>query len=269
MASANSLSSRETVIRVGQGTLAFLTPELDGTMTYHPYPVKSGMSLAANLRMAFKDEEYLADLSGRATLCVASPVVLIPADEYNATDDFDSEAIYSEVITGHKGEKKITRELPELNAVALFTVNSDLLLVVNDHFRRVEVQNVMVPVWTALYDSHYQAAGARRLFAYFHDKKVDIFAFEQHRIDFANSFDAFHAHDALYFILFIWKQRGMNQKEDELFVAGTPPHADWLMKRLRTYLSNVHEINRDDEPATAQAYQPEHGKPLDLSMICG
>ena len=227
------------IIRAGQGTLGFMIPEADGTTTYHPYAVKSGMSIAANLRQAFKEESYLVNGAKKAVLMVASPVMLMPTAEYEEYEQFDADEMYGNVITGHKGEEKIIKQIDELDVTAVFPVNSDLQMVVNDHFPIVDTQNVMTNVWPYLYKKYYESGKRRKLFAYFHDKMVDICNFEQHRIHFANSFQATHAHDALYYIMYIWKQLGMNQMEDELHIMGDMPHGDWLEKRLKTYVNNV------------------------------
>lgn len=229
-------------IRAGHGTLSFLVPQEDGTMAFHPYAVKGGMSLAANLREAFKEHDFLRTNQGKAVLHVCTPVVLIPKEDYEDTEEYDVEAVYGSILTGHKGEEKIVTEIPDLDVYALFSVNRDMKMVVSDNFHDVEVCNVMVPVWAHLYKRYYQARQKRKLFAYFHDKKVDICSYEQRRLHFANSFDAQHAHDALYYLLFVWKQLGMNQTEDEMFVVGDMPHKEWLMERLKSYLKNVHTI---------------------------
>ncbi|MBQ0074545.1 MAG: DUF3822 family protein [Prevotella sp.] len=235
---ANKVSGNTIIIRAGQGTLSFLCGE-----EYHQYPVKSGMSISANLREAFREQPYLQQPIAKAILKVTTPVVLIPKEDYLDTADFDADAMYSYVLTGHKGEVKIIKELPELEAVALFSVNSDLQMVVGDNSHDVEVENVMLPVWKHFYSNYYQMGQRRKMFCYFHDRQMDICSFEQRRLKYANVFDAQHAHDALYYMLFVWKQLGMNQTEDDLYVIGDMPHKDWLMERLKAYLSRVHEID--------------------------
>lgn len=231
-------------IRVGNNTLAFSIPDSEGNHSWHKYAVRSGMSIAANLRMAFKEEEFLSRPFKKAILCVSTPIVLIPAEEYNNTPDLDVEEMYASVITGRKGERKVVNEVEGLDVMALFPVNTDLEMVVGDHYPNVEVHNVMEAVWSNTYDKHYKSNGPRKMFAFFHDKTVDIFAFEQRRLHFANNFDAAHAHDALYYMLFVWKQLGMNKNEDEIYVAGEMPHEEWLMGRLENYIANIkHEDN--------------------------
>lgn len=240
----NHTNNTTIIIRAGQGTLSFLIKRGDGTNDFYPYAVKSEMSLAANLREAFKTLPYLKEQADRTILMISSPIQLIPQEEYSANgDEFDAETMYGSVMTGHKGEEKIIRPMPTFDAVGVFTINSDLHMVVTDNCPNVEVRNVMYPVWQHLYSRYYQSGQRRKLFAYFHDKMVDVCQFEQGRVRFANSFDATHAHDALYYILFVWKQLGMNQEEDDLFVIGEIPHEKWLRGRLQTYLARLHDIN--------------------------
>lgn len=258
MLSPNIAGNKTLTIRIGNGTLAFMTKDTNGTTEYHQHPVKSGMSMAANLRTAFREETYLAECGHKAVLIVSSPVLLIPEEELTITEDTDIDALYGDTITGHKGEVKIARKIPEFNVYAVFPVNSDLQMVVNDHFHSVEIQNVMTYMWKHLYGNYFRGSGQRRLFAYFHDKKVDICCFDQHRIRFANNFDATNAQDALYYILYVWKQLGMNQDEDELYIVGDTPDKEWMASKTSSYVKKVININKKDDS--------DKNKPYDLTV---
>lgn len=237
---------RELTIRAGIGTLSFTIVQDDGEEKVYPYPVKSNMSLSANLREAFKEQTYLINetkdregkLIAKTTLMVTSPVVLIPEAE-DEVDDDNSNFIYNELLPGHKGEAKKQIRIPELGVNTLFAVNNDLLLVVSDNCTDVKVNNVIIPVWKQLYKEYYKGNTPRQLFAYFHDKLIDICSFGQSRITFANSFDATHAHDALYYILYIWKQLGLSQEKDEMHIIGDVTNSEWLNNKLSAYIKNV------------------------------
>ncbi len=64
---------------------------------------------------------------------------------------------------------------------------------------------IMQPMWHYLHHRSFTGIH-RKLYVYFHDKKLDVFGFEKNRFKFFNSFNAEHAKDALYFILYVWKQ---------------------------------------------------------------
>lgn len=90
--------------------------------------------------------------------------------------------------------------LPEMNAVALFAVNKDLKMVVEDHYQEAKFSALMRPVWSYLHHRHF-IGNRRKLFAHFHDGRMEVFSFERNRFIFANSFDAKHTKDVVYFIL--------------------------------------------------------------------
>ena len=230
-------------IRVGYGTMSFCLPNADGTVEYQPYTVKSGVSMAANLRTAFRESELLRGRDDRALLSIVSPVVLVPIDEYMDQENFDVETLYNHTFTGREHEAKVASVIPDLSAVAVFGVNKDLKLVVEDHFGDVRIQNVMQPVWTHLYRRSTLVGQRRKLYAYFHDGKVDVFSFQQRRFRFSNAFDATHAHDALYYLLFVWKQLALSNEDDELHLVGKFEHLEWFITTLKTYLRRVYTLN--------------------------
>ncbi len=262
-----SRQNKKIIIRAGRGTLAFLTKEDGSEAVFHPYVVKSGMSLAANLREAFKEQDWLAGGAANAQLLVTTPVVLLPLEEYQDNEAFDAESIYSGVITKCKGDEKVLQEVRSVDAMSIFAVNRDLRMVVGDNCDNVEVGNVTLPVLHHFYSRYYQSGQRRKLFAYFHDKMVDLCSFDSQRIRFANTFEATHAHDALYYILFVWKQLGMDGHEDSLHVIGEMPHEQWLRGRLQSYLSNIYDVNPVADLNRSPLAEIE-GMPFDM-MLCG
>ena len=231
------------VIRVGNGTLDFLLPDAEGNLKHESYSVRSGVSMAANLRQAFRESQLLRAQDRFALISVSSPVALIPVDEYMDDTDFDVSGVYDMTFLGYESEQKLTKVLPDLGTVCVFAVNKDLKMVVEDHFTDVRIQNVMQPVWSHLYRNSMLVGRRRKLYGYFHDRHVDIFSFQQRRFRFANSFDATHQHDALYYLLFAWTQLAMNNEEDELHIVGNIEYKEWLVAKLKQHLRNVYVIN--------------------------
>lgn len=224
--------NNQTTITIDTDTFVFDMP--DGS--HRTSAIEGGMSLAANLRKAFRD----ATLAGpAAALVVDTPVMLVPADELESEDDYNIEAMYDSVITGHKGEGKHTEQLPEQDAVAVFPVCDDLLTVCGDHYATVTLRHAMAAEWRRQHAIAAKERSARCLFACFHAGKVDITAFAHRRFAFQTAFDAAHSHDALYYILYVWRTLGMDAKVDKLFISGTTPHHEWLMARLPAYLKHV------------------------------
>ena len=228
-------------IRIGRHTLSFSAPQAPNgnNIVFEPYTVKSGISMAANLREAFKETDLLSGGWQRAMVLIDSPVLMIPVDEYK---DAQKELLYHHSILGREGETVMSVVLPSLNAVAVYSVNKDLKLVIDDHFADARFTHVCAPVWNHLYRRSFTGV-RQKLYAYFHDKKIDVFSFQQNRFRFTNSFDTSLVPDAVYFILNVWKQLAFDNRRDELHLVGELPEREELTKELGSFIQNVYVIN--------------------------
>jgi hypothetical protein len=226
-------------MRVGRGTLSFATPDESGQVIFEPYVVKSGVSMAANLREAFKTADLLQNRPQRVRVVIDSPVLMVPVEVF---DQDEMEELYDHAFTRNEQDGVFFNVLPDLNAVAVFPMNRDLKLVVDDHFSTVKVIVAMAPVWRHLHQRSY-TGNRHKLYGYFHEKRLEIFSFHQNRFKFCNSFDASRAHDSLYFLLYVWKQLQLEPEHDELHIVGDIPEQEWLLKELKRFLQNAYVIN--------------------------
>ncbi len=227
-------------IRVSRGSLSFTIASADAEeqVAFTPYTIKSGMSMAANLREAFKGDASLY-ASGRARLLVDTPVLMLPIEEY---DEQQNEALYLHAFPETEGAAVVANVLPDLKAVALFAVNKDLRTVVQDHFQDVKCTTLMLPVWRYLHQR--SSIGIRlKLFANIQDDTQELFSFERNRFVFANRFPVKHAQDAVYFTLFVWKELALDQLKDELYLSGHIKDRDGLLPDLQQHVKKVTVIN--------------------------
>ena len=235
-------AGRRLTIRVSRYSLSFsvLNPKEEGSgVTFEPYNVNAGISMAANLREAFKTASLPAMGFKRAMLMVDSPVLMIPVDLFN---EKEIDVLYSHSFPNHEADKVMYNVLPELSAVAVYAVNKDLKLVVDDHFGDVVVNSLMTPVWKYLHQRSF--IGTRnKLYGYFHDKKLEVFGYVQNRFKFCNTFEVDSAHDALYFLLYVWKQLALKPEYDEMHIVGDIPEREWVLEELRKFLLRAYVIN--------------------------
>jgi len=234
-------------IRIGNHSMTFAAtdPTAVNGIVYEPYTAKSGISMAANLREAFTKSPLLGRGFSRVQVLLDSPTLMIPIDEFH---EEDIEKLYQYSFsksqgTGDRNQELIMhRVLPELNAVAVFCVNKDLKLVIDDHFTDSIFIPLTQPVWSHLHQRSF-TGNRQKLYAYFHDKKMELFAFAQNRFKYVNTFHTARAHDALYFTLYVWKQLGFNHETDELHLVGAMPDEQWLTEHLHIYLQRVFVIS--------------------------
>ena len=248
-------------IRISQSGMSFSVVDnlSDSQIIYEPYTMKSGISQAANLREAFRSNDLLATNWQRAQVILDTPVLMIPLEEYS---EETNDVFYHHAMTGHENDVILDMVLPQLNAVALFCINKDLKTVIEDHFSDVKYSHVCATVWNHLHRRNF-IGSRKKLFGYFHDKKLEIFAFQQNRFKFQNSYPVQRALDAVYFLLYVWKLLGLDQRRDELHLAGSLPDKEELQTELRKYLKNVFIINPAGEYTRAPITQIK-GIPYDL-----
>jgi len=251
-------------IRVSNNTLSFsvIDREAEHQVIYEPYTVKSGVSMAANLRQAFKESDLLLRGYLKARIYIDTPLLIVPIEEFK---EEDAPILYHHAFTGHDSDAILYRVQPNLNVVAIFCINKDLKLVVEDNFKDVRFTPILQPVWNYLHQHNFTGIH-RKLYAYCHEKKLDIFCFEKNRFKFFNSFEASHSKDALYFILYVWKQLGFNQQQDELHLLGNIPDKDWLLYNTKLYIKKVLTLNPAAEFNRAPITEIK-GMPFDLLTL--
>lgn len=227
-------------IRIGRNTLAFAMPqESEQDIVYEPFVVKSGISMAANLREAFKQSDLLMQAPQKVRVSIDTDVLLTPIETFN---EKDIETLYRHAFPQLEHDLVYYNVLPDLNAVAIFSMNKDLRLVVDDHFQDVRLVTAISPVWRHLHRRSFTGS-RQKLYAYFHEKRLEVFCFQQNRFRFCNAYDASRPKDAVYYILFIWNELQYNAEFDELHLVGEIPDEENVLAELRTYLENVYMIN--------------------------
>ena len=226
--------------RIGRSTLSFSQPTDDGTdVMFEPYVVKSGISMAANLREAFKTSELLMNPPKRVRVVLDADVLMVPVESFH---EEQAETLYFHAFPSKEPLAVYYNVLPDLNSVAIYAMNKDLRLVIDDHFQDINMIIALSAVWRHLHQRSF--TGTRnKLYGYFHEKRLEIFSFHQNRFKFCNSFDASRAHDSLYFLLYVWKQLQLEPEHDELHIVGDIPEQEWLLKELKRFLQNAYVIN--------------------------
>lgn len=241
----NNISDKKLrlTIRFSRNNMAFAVgdPQENGMLVYEPYEMNMGISVAANLREAFKVSELLQSGYKRLLAEIDTPVMLMPVDDFGTQD---IETLYHHTYHRQGNEEILSSILPDLNAIAVFAINKDLKLVIDDHFKDIRIQPLIQSVWTHLYRRSY-AGPRRKLYAYFHEKRMEVFSFQQNRFRFSNSYEATNEHDALYYLLYIWKLTGMDTEKDELYIVGDIHYQDWLIDKVKQHLKFCRVINQE------------------------
>lgn len=249
------------IIRVGAGSLSFLSGTAEN-IAYHPYALNSSIAMAANMREALRTMPMLSNDTYRTLVMVDSPVLMIPVSLF---DEKEQDTLYRHAFTRQEQQTVMNTVLPDLNSVAVFSIQKDMRNVIDDTFGSVRYLPVCAPVWRHLHDRSYTGQ-RQKLYGYFHDRRLDIFSFAQMRFRFYNSYAVDNAHDALYFLLAVWKSLGLAPDHDELHLAGDFADKDELSTEVQKYVKRVFFINPSGEFNRAAITQVS-GIPYDLVTL--
>ncbi len=254
-------SLRRLVIRVSRLSLSFSTTD-GNNVVYEPYQLKSSISIAANMREALHKVSLLSQPFGRVLVMVDSPVMMVPSDLF--VED-EMESLYYHTFTRQDQQVVIHTVLPDLSSIAVFTMPKDLRTVITDAYPNVRILAAFTPLWRHLNQRNYTGSHSK-LYAYFHEKSIDVFCFTQNRFKFCNSYGVDTAEDILYYVLAAWKQLGMSPEHDELYICGNIPERDKIRDNFDKFIKRVFVINPAGEFNRVSVAQIE-GIPYDLITL--
>jgi hypothetical protein len=94
---------------------------------------------------------------------------------------------------------------------------------------------------------------------------MDAACYDKGSLLFLNSFDIEDIADILYYILYIWKQTGIDQLEDQLLLSATPPVYQQLKEILQKYVQHVEPVKHPSWPTSGGNEEA----PLDILSLFG
>ena len=227
-------------IRISHQSLSFAAEDSEAAngLSYEPYIINSSISMAANLREAFVRSTLLLRNYRRAVVFIDSPVMILPTEEFR---EDEKELLYEHTFTKKYLHVVTHAVIPELSVVAIFSIERDIKNVIDDHFADVRYLPLPMPAWSFLHNRSYNNLN-KKLYAYFHDQKMEVFSFSQNRFKFCNCFKVASHQDALYFLTSVWQQLGFNQEKDELHFVGHIDKQDEFLNEAKEFLNNVYMI---------------------------
>ncbi len=256
------MNNQRLIIRISRSSLSFSTIR-GGEVLFERYTLNTSIALAANMREALRSTAMLEEQYGVVVVMVDSPILMMATDQFR---EDEQESLYRFTFTGQEQQSVLHYVVPDLNAVTVFSINKDLRTVLTDRYGdALRLQPIMVSIWNHLYQKSFTGP-RQKLYGYFHDRQLEVFAFGQNRFRFCNSYPiSGNPNDALYYLLSVWKQLSMDAGEDELHLSGELVEREQLTEEARQYIKRVFISNPSGEFNRAQVTQIA-GMPYDLMV---
>lgn len=211
--------------------------EPDGLL-YHFHKTDASKTLAVNFAEAWNCCPFAAtgDYSEVQAIVATKDFTIIPAEYANKEEQeimFRS-CFPNDVTTGII----VGNSLPAYGATILFSVDKEL------HSQLCKIGDVSYfsPVSILLgFITRRQFNESRFILSYYNKDNSLIIAIHDGKLQLANGFTSEHTADHLFYILSIWKEQGLSQTDDTLFMCGDSSIEEFkpLIERFISHVKRI------------------------------
>lgn len=224
-------------IRLWSGGLSFSCyyPLVSNSFFYRTIEFDRTSSYLSSLKDFFFAHDFLGWIYKRVNvLCVSSQYALVPEDMY---DEKEKGACLSLAFSSPE-KMVLSNLLKDERAALVFGINEEVYEFCSRSLLNPCFIHSMTPL-LAVSKKQSVLCLPRQMYVVLHQKKMDVACFSKGKLLFVNSFEAAQPEDIFYYILYVWRQTGMEQEIDQLHIFGEPSLRNHVTNSLRTYLRQV------------------------------
>lgn len=128
--------------------------------------------------------------------------------------------------------------IEDVDAYNIFTIPNSISNTILQHFKSAEYFHQAIP--QIFHAANYLHAEKPFVSLYLNDRFIDIGVFDNQKLLLLNSFDIKTKEDALYFLLYTYKQLNLKTTVNELFISGNGSQIAEPLNFFRQYIKKVH-----------------------------
>jgi hypothetical protein len=223
---------------------------------YHPFDeqvtasvykeAKLSLTFIASLEQAFSESDFLTRPYKQVQIIAEN--TRFTALPLNLFDEKQTEFIFAYNHVKKENETILYNVLKKHNMALIFSMDENIhQFLMKQYPHQAGFYSQVTPLinyFSTIKDE--ENILSKKLYIHLHEKHINICCFGNKRIIYLNSFECKYMEDCLYYTLHLWKQIGLNQKTDNLYLAGTMPDKKKLIKELKRYILNVHTMDSGD-----------------------
>lgn len=229
-------------IRLRPDGLSFLgaIPSERETFFYESTRLDRTKSYAQALKEVFFEHSFFTyPYKEVSVVCTNRQYTLVPEVVF---DESKKEQVMNFTF-GVPKEKTMHHPLKELDAVLLFGIDLEVYeffsrSLVNTRF--IHAMSPLLLYWRKLNQTVYP----KQLYVSIHEDTMDAACFDKGTLLFVNSFYVEEQADVIYYVLYIWKQLGLDQMKDRLVLSADPVLCSNLRATLQNYVLQTEELNK-------------------------
>ncbi len=227
----NRLIEQELSIRIFSDGFSFSTPQSQKEVR-----VEKGQSFLKALEKAFAELVLLRPDYDEVNVMAAYPSTRIPLDEFRSEE---AQALYrltfgQDSLTGMNMHYEM---LPALEVIEVFVLDQKIEELILQYYPHATIHSYFGQLMNRTLPRDKRKTGTeRRLYAHTGGGLLLVFAFQEGKLLFANSFEANTTANQTYFLLYVWKTLGLNQHNDTLILLGQDRQ---MQTTLARYITNI------------------------------
>ena len=243
----NMINNKSLSIRLCSNGLSFCTyaPGLEEPFEYKVWDVNHTISMTANLKEALRVEPMLQQQYQRVNVLIAtSHFTTVPVAAFQKED---IQTIYQFAFPKDVPQHVSYNVLRRSGIAIVFGLERNIYQLLLDDFPRARFY-ASASTLIEFFGERSLIGKGRKMFVYLHEKEMTLYAFEQGRMLFVNTFNAVSVADIQYYTLNVWKQLEFDQVDDALFVVGDMEgRTTELVEKINYFLQNVSVIDRSED----------------------
>ena len=170
---------------------------------------------------------YIISVSGNYTLVPGAVLI-----------ETEKNRLYEFCFPKDKSARILTQSIPSLEMMLLYSMDRDIYAFLLRSLTNTQFIHSLSPLLVAWYNRSL-AVYPKLMHVEVHTDSIDVLCFNQGELLFVNSYRYDNEHDIVYFILYIWKQTGLNQLEDYLTIGGYKPYSQKVLSIVGKYVQRT------------------------------
>ncbi len=214
-------------------------PVVDSSYFYCEIPTERDSDAFSSFKQFFFDNPFLASSFRKVYIVNAYPeFTFVPEFLYK---EEDSKSLFDFNISESTG-KILSQKLRQPEMVTLHRMPEEIYQFLNRSLANAKFIHHLSPLIAYFHDKS-KALNTSQFIINLEDKRLDILCFSRGNFLLGNSFQISRIQDAVYYILFAWKQLKLDQIKDYIYIAGDKSGKADLMKEIQPYIHNIIPVN--------------------------
>lgn len=225
-------------------SFSIYNPIRDSFILSHQREIKPELSFTANLKEAFKELDFLGYLYKEVNvLWTTKRYTLLPIELF-AEDHADTCFYYN--FSPKENEIILHDALPKNGAVVLFAMDKSLHVFLSEKYNSIQFSSSLKAP-AEHFAVRSRIGSDRKIYMHLYTKGIELYGYERGHLMLLNYYACEQTSDRAYFLLYAWKQLGMDQLKDELYVFGEASNKEELIEELQRFIQHIVRLNLPTE----------------------